>query len=57
MERLLTDVRLCEDCPPVGYPTDKTRCDECPRKQTENPPGTYWDQFDPMMNPSRRMKP
>jgi hypothetical protein len=22
---------LCEDCPPVGYPTDETRCDECPR--------------------------
>lgn len=21
----------CEDCPPIGYPTDKTRCDECPR--------------------------
>jgi hypothetical protein len=23
---------LCEDCPPVGYPTDKTRCGPCPRK-------------------------
>ncbi len=23
---------LCEDCPPIGYPTDKTRCDECPRQ-------------------------
>ncbi len=22
----------CEDCPPVGYPTDKTRCSECPRR-------------------------
>lgn len=22
---------LCEDCPPVGYPTDKTRCAPCPR--------------------------
>jgi hypothetical protein len=22
---------LCEDCPPVGYPTNKTRCDPCPR--------------------------
>lgn len=22
---------LCEDCPPVGYPTDKTRCEPCPR--------------------------
>ncbi len=20
----------CSDCPPVGYPTDKTRCDSCP---------------------------
>lgn len=23
---------MCDDCPPVGYPTDKTRCDECPRR-------------------------
>jgi hypothetical protein len=23
---------LCEDCPPDGYPTDKTRCDPCPRR-------------------------
>jgi hypothetical protein len=23
---------LCEDCPPVGYPTDATRCSPCPRK-------------------------
>lgn len=23
---------LCEDCPPVGYPTDKTRCLPCPRR-------------------------
>lgn len=22
----------CSDCPPNGYPTDKTRCDVCPRK-------------------------
>lgn len=22
---------MCSDCPPVGYPTDKTRCAECPR--------------------------
>lgn len=21
---------LCSDCPPVGYPTDKTRCSACP---------------------------
>ena len=20
----------CEDCPPAGYPTDKTRCAPCP---------------------------
>ena len=26
------DRPLCYDCPPVGYPTDKTRCDECPRR-------------------------
>ena len=23
---------LCEDCPPSDYPTDKTRCSECPRR-------------------------
>jgi hypothetical protein len=23
---------LCEDCPPVGYPTDETRCAPCPRR-------------------------
>lgn len=22
---------LCSDCPPVDYPTDKTRCADCPR--------------------------
>lgn len=22
----------CEDCPPVGYPTDDTRCLPCPRR-------------------------
>lgn len=22
---------MCSDCPPVGYPTDITRCSECPR--------------------------
>ncbi|HEX5461862.1 MAG TPA: hypothetical protein VFX20_18000 [Steroidobacteraceae bacterium] len=24
--------QLCEDCPPEGYQTDKTRCAECPRR-------------------------
>jgi hypothetical protein len=23
---------LCEDCPPVGYPTESTRCRPCPRR-------------------------
>ena len=26
---------LCEGCPPVGYPTDETRCAECPRRAGE----------------------
>lgn len=26
-----TQATLCSDCPPVGYPTDKTRCATCPR--------------------------
>lgn len=25
-------MEMCNDCPPVGYPTDKTRCLECPRR-------------------------
>lgn len=25
---------LCEDCPPVNYPTDATRCGPCPRRTT-----------------------
>jgi len=28
----MADVDLCADCPPVGYPTDKTRCSPCPRR-------------------------
>jgi len=24
-------VALCSDCPPIGYPTNKTRCNGCPR--------------------------
>ena len=23
---------LCDDCPPIGYPTNKARCLECPRR-------------------------
>src|SRR4051812_22836706 len=32
---------VCEDCPPVGYQTDKTRCLPCPRRnpdEGEGPP-------------------
>lgn len=29
---------LCEDCPPVGYPTDATRCTPCPRRATQSSP-------------------
>jgi len=25
--------QYCEDCPPVGYPTDDTRCATCPRRR------------------------
>lgn len=28
---------LCSDCPPVGYPTDKTRCLPCPRRKEPAP--------------------
>lgn len=26
--------RLCEDCPPFNYSTDKTRCLPCPRRRS-----------------------
>lgn len=26
---------LCSDCPPWGYPTEKTRCRTCPRRYNE----------------------
>jgi len=29
---------LCSDCPPVGYPTDRTRCSDCPRRADPNEP-------------------
>jgi hypothetical protein len=28
----MTDTKLCDDCPPEGYPTDWPRCAECPRR-------------------------
>lgn len=28
---------LCDDCPPVSYPTDKTRCTPCPRRTPPQP--------------------
>ena len=33
--RALYASSMCMDCPPVGYPTDKTRCDPCPRRPGE----------------------
>lgn len=29
---------LCSDCPPNGYPTDTTRCRDCPRRTAEAAP-------------------
>lgn len=40
----LTAEALCEDCPPVGYPTDETRCSPCPRRPTAEA-GTGEDAF------------
>lgn len=34
----LTIADLCSDCPPVGYPTDKTRCEPCPRRSALSQP-------------------
>jgi hypothetical protein len=28
----ITEMQLCEDCPPLNYPTDRTRCGPCPRR-------------------------
>lgn len=28
--------KLCDDCPPVGYETDLTRCTPCPRRSGSN---------------------
>ncbi len=36
MERpVVHDVGRCSDCPPTGYPTDKTRCVACDRAPTD----------------------
>lgn len=29
--------KLCEDCPPIGYPTNNTRCLPCPRRTGQQP--------------------
>lgn len=31
---------FCEDCPPVNYPTDKTRCADCPRRAAATKEGS-----------------
>lgn len=28
----MSAMNLCSDCPPIGYPTDLTRCRPCPRR-------------------------
>lgn len=35
---MTTEQTLCGDCPPVGYPTDKTRCLPCPRRTEQGAP-------------------
>ncbi len=32
--KVMTD--LCEDCPPRGYPTDDTRCRQCPNRSARS---------------------
>jgi hypothetical protein len=34
--RLHAEQNLCADCPPVGYPTDKTRCTSCPHRESSD---------------------
>ena len=31
----MSELDLCDDCPPPDYPTDKTRCLPCPRRGDE----------------------
>lgn len=53
--REAAEAALCSDCPPVGYPTDETRCAPCPRRpplpaapsepaegQEDTPVAIYW---------------
>ena len=37
--RAKAEAALCSDCPPLGYPTDKTRCLPCPRRAASLLPG------------------
>lgn len=49
------DGRLCSDCPPPGYPTDKTRCTPCPRRVPMAPRfATYHGGQGPKDWPARR---
>ena len=46
---------LCEDCPPLGYPTNKTRCLECPRRDVPlHPKGRPMNPTDPPFFPLYR---
>lgn len=27
---------MCSDCPPIGYPHDRTRCGDCPRRSHQD---------------------
>ena len=29
------DTDICSDCPPPNYPTEETRCTECPRRAAD----------------------
>jgi hypothetical protein len=31
----MSEKSLCGDCPPIGYPTDETRCAPCPRRDLD----------------------
>ena len=37
---------LCSDCPPPSYPTNETRCAECPRRKESNPDMTCGELID-----------
>lgn len=50
----------CSDCPPEGYPTDETRCNDCPRRVPLCRSELFYDKVArtivPIMEPSKHRR-